>query len=259
LLDVTDKPLPDDNYKVTIRLYNEFVNTGAIPLYEEKEKLVEVKGGIFSASIGEDNQIPTSTFDSQVWVGIQVGNDAEMYPRLRISTVPTSYHSQSSDISAYAIQSDTSNYTKNDNTPIGTVVAFAGARNKVPPLWMICEGQVLNSKNYPELYNVLGFSWGTVSGASQGDNDKGVNFNIPDMRGMFLRGVDNGAGNDPDANSRKASHTGGNVGDTVGTLQAATILGDVNGDGMPDVFSNTTSFNIQQTSKPQDEALSLLK
>ena len=39
------------------------------------------------------------------------------------------------------------------------------------------------------------------------------------MRGRFLRGVDDGAGNDPDAGTRIASATGGNAGDAVGTLQ----------------------------------------
>jgi microcystin-dependent protein len=255
LLDVNDKPLPDGTYKITIRLYNQSENTGANSIYEEKDKSVDVKGGIFSTTIGEQNQIPTSAFDSLVWVGIQLGNDAEMYPRLKLSTVPTSFHSQTSEVSLYSIQSDTADYVRHDNLPIGSVVAFAGGRYKVPQNWMICEGQTLNSKDYPDLFNVIGFSWGTSSGADKG-NDKGIYFNLPDMRGMFLRGVDNGAGNDPDANSRQASHNGGNVGDTVGTLQAATILGDVNGDGMPDVFSHTNNFNIEQTSKPQDEALS---
>ena len=39
------------------------------------------------------------------------------------------------------------------------------------------------------------------------------------MRGRFVRGVDNGTGRDPDANSRGASAEGGNKGDKVGSVQ----------------------------------------
>lgn len=44
--------------------------------------------------------------------------------------------------------------------------------------------------------------------------------NLPDMRGRFGRGFDNGAGNDPDAAGRSASNAGGNTGNNVGTIQA---------------------------------------
>ncbi len=44
-------------------------------------------------------------------------------------------------------------------------------------------------------------------------------FNLPDFRGLFPRGVDSGAGNDPDTSSRTATN-GGNSGDNVGSLQA---------------------------------------
>jgi len=42
----------------------------------------------------------------------------------------------------------------------------------------------MNSKENPELFNVIG----TTYGAGGGYND----FNLPDYRGVFLRGVDNG-------------------------------------------------------------------
>jgi microcystin-dependent protein len=43
-------------------------------------------------------------------------------------------------------------------------------------------------------------------------------FNLPDLRGIFPRGVDNGAGNDPDTLTRTATN-GGNAGDLVGSVQ----------------------------------------
>jgi hypothetical protein len=45
------------------------------------------------------------------------------------------------------------------------------------------------------------------------------------MRGMFLRGVDAAAGNDPDKASRVANGTGGNTGNNVGSEQADQFKG----------------------------------
>lgn len=90
--------------------------------------------------------------------------------------------------------------------PVGTVVAFAGmiaSSPSIPPSeyttsievfgWMICNGKQLLVSEYPELFAVLGYLYG-------GEGDK---FNLPDYRGLFLRGVDGDANNDPDKSSRK--------------------------------------------------------
>ena len=45
----------------------------------------------------------------------------------------------------------------------------------------------------------------------------------PDLRGRFVRGVDSGAGQDPDAAKRTASALGGNTGDRVGSFQGGSI------------------------------------
>ena len=55
--------------------------------------------------------------------------------------------------------------------------------------------------------------------AAWGNGDALTTFNLPDMRGRFLRGTDHGLGSDPDAASRVASAGGGNTGDSVGTYQ----------------------------------------
>ena len=59
-------------------------------------------------------------------------------------------------------------------------------------------------------YNTIGVIYGSTRPRS---------FKVPDLRGRFVRGVDAGAGRDPDANSRSASAVGGNTGDRVGSLQ----------------------------------------
>lgn len=98
-----------------------------------------------------------------------------------------------------------------DNTPIGTVQSFAGLPDKVPTGWLICDGRELNRSDYSTLYDIISNSWG--------EGDGSTTFNIPDLRGQFLRGVDTGATKDPDVASRTAIKTGGNTGDNVGSIQ----------------------------------------
>src|SRR5262249_32351647 len=95
--------------------------------------------------------------------------------------------------------------------PAGTIVAFGGGASNVPPGWLLCDGSSVLRASYPQLFSAIGTAWGSASVAS---------FNLPDLRGQFLRGTDSGAGVDPDAASRMASHTGGNIGDNVGSTEA---------------------------------------
>ncbi len=67
--------------------------------------------------------------------------------------------------------------------PIGSILPFAGGG--VPPTgWEYCDGAARSSGDYSELFKVIGTSWGSAP------NDPGKDFNLPDMRGMFLRGAD---------------------------------------------------------------------
>lgn len=96
--------------------------------------------------------------------------------------------------------------------PIGTVVAYAGDLSKLPKSWMLCDGTVLPKDKFPDLYDKLNRAWG-------GDP---VNVRLPDLQGLFLRGVDNHAGRDPDAADRRPTDKRPDAwakGDAVGTTQ----------------------------------------
>jgi microcystin-dependent protein len=81
--------------------------------------------------------------------------------------------------------------------------------------WLYCDGGSYSCNDYARLYGVIGNSFG-------GDT---TNFNVPDLRGRFMRGVDGGAGQDPDALGRTATAQGGATGDHVGSLQADAFQG----------------------------------
>ena len=90
--------------------------------------------------------------------------------------------------------------------PVGSIVAYGGSSDVAAPAGcMYCHGQVLNSADYPDLYDVIGTKFGV------GDGSAG-SFSLPELRGEFLRG----AGTN--------SHSGQGSGGAVGTHQNATFL-----------------------------------
>lgn len=78
--------------------------------------------------------------------------------------------------------------------PPGAILPFAGPTNNIPQGWLLCDGAPLSRAQYSGLFNVIQVAWGT--------GDQVSTFNLPDLRGLFLRGVDLGAGRDPDVGSR---------------------------------------------------------
>ncbi len=107
----------------------------------------------------------------------------------------------------------------------GQVAAFAMSAS--PTGWLVCDGASYPVATYPSLHAAIGYSYG----------GSGANFNIPDLRGEFIRGFDNGAGNDPDAAGR-TNRGDGTTGDNVGTKQLSEFdshthvaFGDNNGTG----------------------------
>jgi len=98
------------------------------------------------------------------------------------------------------------------SVPPGTIVAFGG--ETVPEGWLLCDGAVRSRTEDSALFAAIGVAHGGGDGVNT--------FNLPDLRGRFLRGVDHGAGIDPDAAARVRPHdASGNLGDAVGSVQSS--------------------------------------
>ncbi len=128
-----------------------------------------------------------------------------------------------------------------EGVPTGTIVPFAGQRSNVPSGWLLCDGTSLERDyQYNNLYQVIDIAWGAE------DTD---HFNLPDLRGLFLRGVDNGAGNDPNAGSRigiqQGLYNAGSTGDNVGSYQADEYKKHTH--SYKDVFYVTGNHNGKMT------------
>ena len=102
----------------------------------------------------------------------------------------------------------------------GTIMAYAGSAGSLlqlePNGWLLCDGKQFSNteQKYQALFSAIGTSHG-------GD---GANmFSVPDLRGLFLRGMSDASGNDPDAANRVSPrpdlHNSGNSGNAVGSKQ----------------------------------------
>jgi microcystin-dependent protein len=82
-----------------------------------------------------------------------------------------------------------------DGLPVGTVVAWTrgaiSAQNQqIPAGWLLCNGSTMSRTTESQLFDVIGTTYNTGGESS-------TVFRLPDYRAMFLRGLDEGRGIDP--------------------------------------------------------------
>jgi len=105
--------------------------------------------------------------------------------------------------------------------PAGAIVAFAMAA--VPAGYLKANGAAVSRTAYANLFASLGTYYGGGDGVST--------FNLPDLRGRFVRGLDEGAGVDPGRglgthqNSQNASHTHSASSDAQGEHSHGLTMG----------------------------------
>ncbi len=104
-----------------------------------------------------------------------------------------------------------------DILPIGTIISHAGNTSSLVTngQWKECDGTAVSRSTFSDLYSMIGDSWGSGDGSST--------FNLPDLRGQFLRGWATTGAHDPDGGARTASATGGNTGFNVGSKQESKV------------------------------------
>jgi microcystin-dependent protein len=78
------------------------------------------------------------------------------------------------------------NNTTGGITPPGSVVAFSNS--SAPTGYVKCNGAALSRTLYADLFAAIGSTFGGGDGSTT--------FNVPDLRGEFIRGWDDGRGQD---------------------------------------------------------------
>ncbi|KAK4165086.1 tail fiber protein [Cladorrhinum sp. PSN259] len=104
--------------------------------------------------------------------------------------------------------------TASGTTPAAALSALGASASSISPTgWIYCNGaaQPLTKGNTAFI---------TAIGSNFGGDGKTV-FNVPDLRGQFIRGTDHSTGRDPDVAKRFSIMGGGSTGDNVGSAQTA--------------------------------------
>jgi microcystin-dependent protein len=179
------------------------------PSWQETHVATTDQFGVFSVTVGK---------------GIKSGGDLENYEDLNYGSAEYWLKTEIMDDASFQeisfsklLSAPYAEYAANASVmPPGTIVPFGGDAANVPEGWLLCDGSEINRTEYADLFAVISVYWG--------HGDASSTFNVPDLRGLFLRGVDdptgsNPAGEDPDADDRSAINDGGNAGDFVGSYQ----------------------------------------
>ncbi len=112
-----------------------------------------------------------------------------------------------------------------DSTPIGTIIPYTGG--SIPDGYVLCDGSAISRSAYLDLFTVIGTTWGSGDGSTT--------FNVPDLRGRFLRGAINianvtGSGTPSSNNTTFTAHgynrTGMKVRVVSGTLTGLSTSTD---------------------------------
>ena len=169
---------PTGNYSMRFRIYT--VATGGTSIWTEEQNGIRIEGGVYSVLIGKVTPLGSIPFNQTLYLGVSVDGGTELSPRATFTAAPAA---------RYALRSPGS-------TPAGMVVAYAGPLSQVPDGWLPCDGRALKSTDFPTLYDRIGTTYGNGS-AGMGAGS-GTNFNTPDLRAEFIRGLDRGRGVDAD-------------------------------------------------------------
>ena len=165
-----------------------------------------------------------------------IANDGELYVRtdnswaaLNLAAFAPASHqhveNDISDLQSYLTDapSDSDFYARRggDWEMISTAAGTTGEilfwpHEDVPQNFLACDGGSHNAVTFGDLFAVVGYRY-VGSGAT---------FNVPDLRGEFVRGCANESGNDPDRTSRTTSASSGVdgvTGDAVGSKQLSKV------------------------------------
>ena len=176
VLDSSEQPLTG-NHSLQVALYNTV--TDGSPLWSEVQTNVAFQQGLFHLLLGSSTPIPQEviTQNSLLYLGITIGDDSEMTPRVQLGSVPYAIQAQtvpdgavtSEKIADGAITADKLAPGLQGGLPPGTIVMWSGALSAIPEGWALCDG----TQGTPDLRNrfVVGagavYASGDVGGFDQ--------------------------------------------------------------------------------------------
>jgi hypothetical protein len=93
LTDANGNPVQDGNYNITFSFYN--VAIGGSPLFTRGPISVSTSKGLFATILGTGSAnnapLPFELGDAQHWIGVKVGSNPELAPRVQLTSVPYAF------------------------------------------------------------------------------------------------------------------------------------------------------------------------
>ncbi len=121
---VSGDPL-DGDYAMTLTLYNE----GDKAIWSETYPSVPVGNGIYNVILGQINALTPDLFENDVFLGVAVGTDDEMTPKLKLTSTPYAIKAGSADMlnGQYPSDYDQSAHIVDKDNPHEVTAAQVGA------------------------------------------------------------------------------------------------------------------------------------
>ena len=157
-------------------IFRKAANTLAFSTAGSERAFIDSNG----ITVQDQGDLRFSDSDNSNWVALQA---ASSFSSNLTFTLPSADGSNGQMLQTNG--SGVLSFTSVQGVPSGAVFCLAVAT--VPSGYLECNGASVSRTTYAALFAVIGTAYGTASGST---------FNVPDLRGEFVRGFDNGRGID---------------------------------------------------------------
>lgn len=186
--------------------------TGLTATTAELNKLAGTPAGLTSTELGYVDGV-TSAIQTQIDTKAPLASPA-------LTGTPTA---TTAAFGTNTTQVATTAFVIQNSQTAGQVAFFA--MNTAPTGWLKADGTAVSRTTYAALFAAIGTTFGVGDGSTT--------FNVPDMRGEFVRGWDDGKGTDS--------------GRTFGSSQAGQMQAHAHVDGFPRASGNTYTNSLYGT------------
>ena len=200
-------------------------NTNPVVLDTNGEAIIYIDG-LYKFVLKDSNDVVQWTVDQVSGSVIELTGDQTIAGVKTFSSSPivptptTDYQASTKEYVDTYVDTYVSTYVDTYAIPVGSIVSVA---METPPTnFLECDGSTISRTTYADLFSAIGDVFGVGDGSTT--------FEIPDLRGYFLRGWDHGAAVDPDAATRTDSGDG-TTGDHVGTKQTGVVESHLHSSG----------------------------
>lgn len=156
-------------------------------------------------------------------------------PMQRIRYAPRAIRARSA-FTATTASSVLNPNVRRPDIPAGSIMPFAGSSVRIPEGWLLCDGKAYHAaivngvpdEKFRALFEAIGYKWGQPYPVADQEE-----FLVPDLRGVFLRGVNHGRDaelditerrGDPDFAIRTPHPQGDGESNQVGSFQHDLLL-----------------------------------